>query len=84
MAQPSIARRAAIRAASNLSSARKFAQKLLALFSTPDAVKLLKLTDSEAALSYSSRSSGGSSSSAVRAAYHHFAPASTLNYEVHI
>ncbi|KAN0121264.1 hypothetical protein V8E52_003852 [Russula decolorans] len=52
------------RAASNLSSARKFAQKSLALFSTPQAVKLLELIDSEVASSSSSRSSGGSSSSA--------------------
>jgi DnaJ family protein B protein 12 len=51
------------RTAGNLSAARKFAQKSLALFSTPGAVKLLELIDSEAASS-SSRSSGGSSSSA--------------------
>ena len=52
------------RTAGNLSSARKFAQKSLALFSTPEAVKLLELIDSEAASSSSSRSSGGSSYSA--------------------
>src|SRR6266702_111139 len=48
------------RAAGNLASARKFAQKSLALFSTPEAVKLLELIDSEAS---SSASSAGSSSS---------------------
>ncbi|KAI0305867.1 hypothetical protein B0F90DRAFT_1873329 [Multifurca ochricompacta] len=50
------------RAAGNLSSARKFAQKSLALFSTPEAAKLLELIDSEAAPSSSSASSAGSSS----------------------
>lgn len=52
------------RTAGNFSSARKFAQKSLALFSTPEAVKLLEMIDSEVASSSSSRSSGGSSSSA--------------------
>lgn len=52
------------RAAGNLSSARKFVQKSLALFSTPEAVKLLELIDSEGPSSSSSPSSGGSSSSA--------------------
>ncbi|KAH9066701.1 DnaJ-domain-containing protein [Lactarius vividus] len=47
------------RAAGNLASARKFAQKSLALFSTPEAAKLLELIDSEAS---SSASSAGSSS----------------------
>lgn len=55
------------RTAGNLSSARKFAQKSLALFSTPQAVKLLELIDSEVASSSSSRSSGGSSSTASTA-----------------
>jgi DnaJ family protein B protein 12 len=48
------------RAAGNLPSARKFAQKSLALFSTPEAVKLLGVIESEAS---SSTSSAGSSSS---------------------
>ena len=48
------------RAAGNLPSARKFAQKSLALFSTPEAVKLLEVIETEAA---SSASSAGSSSS---------------------
>jgi DnaJ homolog subfamily B member 12 len=52
------------RAAGNLSSARKFIQKSLALFSTPEAVKLLELIDSEGPSSSSSPSSGRSSSSA--------------------
>ncbi len=52
------------RAAGNLASARKFAQKSLALFSTPEAVKLLEVIDFEVSSSSSSRSSGGSSSSA--------------------
>lgn len=47
------------RTAGNLPSARKFAQKSLALFSTPEAVKLLEVIDSEAS---SSTSSAGSSS----------------------
>jgi len=52
------------RAAGNLSSARKFVQKSLALFSTPEAVKLLKVIDSEVPSSSSSASSAGSTSSA--------------------
>jgi len=52
------------RAAGNLSSARKFVQKSLALFSTPEAVKLLEVIDSEIASSSSSASSAGSTSSA--------------------
>jgi len=52
------------RAAGNLSSARKFVQKSLALFSTPEAVKLLGVIDSEVATSSSSASSAGSTSSA--------------------
>lgn len=48
------------RTAGNLVSARKFAQKSLALFSTPEAVKLLEVIDSEAS---SSTSAGSSSSS---------------------
>jgi DnaJ family protein B protein 12 len=55
------------RAAGNLTSARKFVQKSLALFSTPEAVKLLAIIDSEASSSSSSPSSGGSSSSASAA-----------------
>ncbi|KAH9995553.1 hypothetical protein BJV77DRAFT_1059689 [Russula vinacea] len=54
------------RAAGNLSSARKFVQKSLALFSTPEAVKLLEIIDSSSSSS-SSPSSGGSSSSASTA-----------------
>lgn len=50
------------RATGNLTSARKFAQKSLALFSTPEAVKLLEVIDSEAT---SSASSAGSSSSST-------------------
>ncbi len=49
------------RTAGNFTSARKFAQKSLALFSTPEAAKLLEIIDSEA--SSSSSSSAGSSSS---------------------
>ncbi|KAH9967240.1 hypothetical protein BC827DRAFT_1123530 [Russula dissimulans] len=52
------------RAAGNLSSARKFVQKSLALFSTPEAVKLLEVIDSEVSSSSSSASSAGSASSA--------------------
>jgi DnaJ family protein B protein 12 len=52
------------RAAGNLTSARKFVQKSLALFSTPEGVKLLAIIDSEASSSSSSPSPGGSSSSA--------------------
>ena len=52
------------RAAGNLPSARKFVQKSLALFSTPEATKLLESIDSEAP---SSSSSAGSSSSASTA-----------------
>jgi len=52
------------RAAGNLPSARKFVQKSLALFSTPEAVKLLELIDSEASSSSSASSAGSSSSSA--------------------
>ena len=48
------------RTAGNLVSARKFAQKSLALFSTPEAVKLLEVIDSEGS---SSASAGSSSSS---------------------
>src|SRR5580693_1927726 len=48
------------RTAGNLVAARKFAQKSLALFSTPEAVKLLEVIDSEAS---SSTSAGSSSSS---------------------
>ena len=55
------------RATGNLTSARKFVQKSLALFSTPEAVKLLEIIDSEASSSSSSPSSGGSSSSASTA-----------------
>jgi DnaJ homolog subfamily B member 12 len=55
------------RAAGNLSSARKFVQKSLALFSTPEAVKLLEIIDSSSSSSSSSPSSGGSSSSASTA-----------------
>jgi DnaJ family protein B protein 12 len=55
------------RATGNLNSARKFVQKSLALFSTPEAVKLLELIDSEPPSSSSSPSSGGSSSSASAA-----------------
>jgi DnaJ homolog subfamily B member 12 len=51
------------RAIGNLSSARKFVQKSLALFSTPEAVKLLEVIESEAASSSSSASSTGSTSS---------------------
>jgi DnaJ homolog subfamily B member 12 len=50
------------RATGNLSSARKFVQKSLALFSTPEAAKLLEVIDSEVASSSSSTSSTGSSS----------------------
>ncbi|KAI0255909.1 hypothetical protein BJV78DRAFT_1118654 [Lactifluus subvellereus] len=50
------------REAGNLSSARKFVQKSLALFSTPEAVKLLEVIESEAASSSSSASSAGSTS----------------------
>jgi DnaJ family protein B protein 12 len=50
------------RVAGNLPSARKFVQKSLALFSTPEAVKLLELIDSS---SSSSASSAGSSSSST-------------------
>ena len=53
------------RVAGNLPSARKFVQKSLALFSTPEAVKLLELIDSEASSSSSSASSAGSSSSST-------------------
>ncbi len=56
------------RAAGNLSSARKFVQKSLALFSTPEATKLLELIDSEASSSSSSASSAGSSSSSASTA----------------
>jgi len=48
------------RTAGNLVAARKFVQKSLALFSTPEAVKLLEAIDSEAS---SSTSAGSSSSS---------------------
>lgn len=48
------------RDAGNLPSARKFAQKSIALFSTPEAVKLLKLLDSDTS---SSASTSGSSES---------------------
>jgi DnaJ homolog subfamily B member 12 len=51
------------RTAGNLSLARKFVQKSLALFSTAEAVKLLEVIESEAASSSSSTSSAGSSSS---------------------
>lgn len=49
------------RTAGNLVSARKFAQKSLALFSTPEAVKLLEVIDSEASTSTSAGSSSSSS-----------------------
>jgi len=55
------------RAAGNLPSARKFVQKSLALFSTPEAVKLLELIDFEASSSSSSASSAGASSSSASA-----------------
>jgi len=45
------------RDAGNLPSARKFAQKSIALFSTPEAVKLLAALDADAASSSSSSSS---------------------------
>ncbi|TFY81262.1 hypothetical protein EWM64_g2757 [Hericium alpestre] len=49
------------RAAGNLPSARKFAQKSIGLFSTPEALKLLDLIDSDIGSSSSSSSSGSSS-----------------------
>ena len=51
------------RATGNLSAARKFVQKSLSLFSTPEAVKLLELIDAET--SSSSASSAGSSSASA-------------------
>jgi DnaJ homolog subfamily B member 12 len=54
------------RAAGNLSSARKFVQKSLALFSTPEATKLLEVIESESASSSSSASSTGSSSGSTK------------------
>jgi DnaJ homolog subfamily B member 12 len=55
------------RAAGNLSAARKFVQKSLALFSTPEAVKLLELIDSSSSSSSSTSSAAGSSSSSASA-----------------
>ncbi|THH14978.1 hypothetical protein EW146_g5419 [Bondarzewia mesenterica] len=52
------------RTAGNLPSARKFAQKSVALFSTPEALTLLEIIESEAASS--SSSSSGSSSGFAR------------------
>jgi len=60
------------RTAGNIVSARKFAQKSLALFSTPEAVKLLEAIDSEAS---SSTSAGSSSSSSFE-----FAPSEASSF----
>jgi DnaJ family protein B protein 12 len=56
------------RATGNLSAARKFVQKSLSLFSTPEAVKLLELIETEASSTSSSASSAGSSTSSSASA----------------
>lgn len=51
------------RDAGNLPSARKFAQKSIALFSTPEAIKLLERLDSDTSTSSSASTSRSSASS---------------------
>ncbi|KAI9458101.1 DnaJ-domain-containing protein [Russula earlei] len=66
------------RSAGNLPSARKFVQKSLALFSTPEAIRLLEVIDSEVASTSSSASTAGSTTHpSASGAKHRNAPSAT-------